>query len=286
MYFASTFADIMMNRENRIKVAEDTIKTLQQGFFINQLSEKIDISEAQHFAELNTLVFSPHETDKLISNSSSKERFETKFNVLNDTTLNVVRNLLDNNYEKVLCLNFASAKNPGGGFLNGSSAQEESIARATGLYPCLLKCTDFYSSNKKTKSCIYTDYMIYSPKVPIIKDEKGVFLNSFYTVSIITAAAVNANVVRQQEPENVQEIEQVMKRRIEKVLQISKEKNYRNLVLGAWGCGVFGNSPIDVSNYFKEVIQTKFKGVFEHIIFAIYSDDKKFIQPFYNNFTK
>jgi uncharacterized protein (TIGR02452 family) len=275
-----------MSRENRIKIAEDTIKILKQGYFINPKLEKIKIEESQKFAELNTEVFSPHDTDLLILNDSLTNFFETSFQVINDTTLNAVRDLIDKGYEKVICLNFASAKNPGGGFLNGSSAQEESIARATGLYPCLIKCNDFYTNNKKTKSCIYTDYMIYSPYVPIFKDENGICLNSLYKVSIITAPAVNASVVKQRESENVKEIEKVMKRRIEKVLRISKEKNYRNLVLGAWGCGVFGNSPIDISNYFKEVIDSKFKHDFQNIIFAIYSDDKKFIQPFYDNFNR
>src|SRR5690606_35021185 len=31
---------------------------------------------------------------------------------------------------------FASARNPGGGFLTGARAQEEDIARASALYPC------------------------------------------------------------------------------------------------------------------------------------------------------
>ena len=39
--------------------------------------------------------------------------------------------------KKVCVLNFASATNPGGGVVNGSSAQEECICRCTMLYPCL-----------------------------------------------------------------------------------------------------------------------------------------------------
>ena len=275
-----------MSRENRIKIAEETIKILNQGYFITPKNEKIEIGESQKFAELNTEVYTPKDTDDLIKKNSVSNSLETNFQVINETTLNAVRDLIDNGNEKVMCLNFASAKNPGGGFLNGSSAQEESIARATGLYPCLLKCTDFYINNKKMKSCFYTDYMIYSPNVPIFKDENGVCLNSLYKVSIITAPAVNANVVKQMEPANVAEIEIVMKRRIEKVLRISKEKNYHNIVLGAWGCGVFGNSPIDISKFFKEVLDSKFKNDFKNIVFAIYSNDKKFIQPFYDNFKR
>ncbi|MBI3220740.1 MAG: TIGR02452 family protein [Bacteroidetes bacterium] len=276
-----------MNRENNKKTAEDTLRILKQGFYTNAFGENIIIKSAQQYAEDNTKVYSPNETDILIGkntlNSPSKE---TNYRVVNDTTLNVVRKMLEAGQEKILCLNFASAKNPGGGFLNGSSAQEESIARATGLYPCLLNAQEYYNANRSINSCVYTDYMIYSPDVPIIKNEDGQYLENLCTVSIITAPAVNAGVVREREPHLVPEIEVVMKRRIEKVLRISFEHGHKNLVLGAWGCGVFRNSPEEVSRYFKEVIDDKFNSVFDNIFFGIYSKDEKFIIPFLDKFNK
>lgn len=276
-----------MNRENNKKIAEDTLRILKQGFYTNAFGEKIIIKSAQQYSEDNTKVYSPTETDILIrKNILNLPSKATNYKVVNDTTLNVVRKMLEAGYDKILCLNFASAKNPGGGFLNGSSAQEESIARATGLYPCLLNALEYYNTNRSTQSCIYTDYMIYSPDIPIIKKEDGQYLENFCTVSIITAPAVNAGVVREREPHSVPEIEVVMKRRIEKVLRISFEHGHKNLVLGAWGCGVFRNSPEEVSRYFKEVIDNKFSSVFDNIFFGIYSKDEKFIIPFLDKFNK
>ena len=276
-----------MNRENKKKMAEDTLRILKQGFYTNAFGENIIIKTAQQYSEDNTKVYSPKESDMLIGkNILNIPIKKTNYKVVNDTTLNVVRKMLEAGHEKILCLNFASAKNPGGGFLNGSSAQEESIARATGLYPCLLNAEEYYRTNRNTQSCIYTDYMIYSPDVPIIKNEDGEYLENICTVSIITAPAVNAGVVRESEPELVSEIEVVMKRRIEKVLRIAIEHGHQHLVLGAWGCGVFKNSPEEVSRYFKEVIDSKFDSVFDNIFFGIYSNEERFITPFLDKFNK
>src|SRR5688572_22378946 len=60
--------------------------------------------------------------------------------VTNESTLDAARRLGGD----VAALNFASARSPGGGFLNGAQAQEESLARASALYPCLLAAGDFY----------------------------------------------------------------------------------------------------------------------------------------------
>ena len=197
-------------------------------------------------------------------------------------TLDAVRRLIDEGNEDIACLNFASAKNPGGGFLGGSQAQEESLARSTGLYNCLLKGEEYYRENRKFKSCFYTDYMIYSPVVPILKNEEGLLLEKLYTASIITSPAVNKGVLKKGKTTGVEE---VMKQRIEKVLAVFLENGHKNIVLGAWGCGVFQNDPKDISLYFKEVIEAKFKNEFEKITFAIYASGTHFIKPFLANFT-
>lgn len=152
-----------MNRENNKKIAEDTLRILEQGFYTNAFGEKIIIKTAQRYSQDNTKVYSPTETDILIGkNILNIPNKKTNYKVVNDTTLNVVRKMLESGYEKILCLNFASAKNPGGGFLNGSSAQEESIARATGLYPCLFNAQEYYNANRSTKSCVYGLYDLQS----------------------------------------------------------------------------------------------------------------------------
>lgn len=274
----------MPSKSGRTEIAKDTLRILEQGYFETPSNKKIGISETQRSAEKGTITYSPSMSDILLKEEKVGQNFETEIIISGQTTLDAVRQLVSQGNQDVLCLNFASAKNPGGGFLGGAQAQEESIARATGLYPCLLKAREYYETHRNTKSCFYTDYMIYSPNVPILKDEDGNNLHELVTAAIITSPAVNTGVVKRNEVERVGEIEGVMKRRIEKVLAIALKHGHTTLVLGAWGCGVFQNDPADIARYFKQVIKEKFPYSFRKIVFAIYARDERFIKAFYEEF--
>lgn len=276
----------MINRAKRVLLAQDTLKIIQQGYFISPTGHTIDIQAAQVSAEVGTITYTPTKSDELLVSRSKKPLVQsTTIEVNGATTMDATRQLLSEGFEKVVCLNFASAKNAGGGFLTGSQAQEESIARSTGLYPCLQKESKYYDVNRRTKSCMYTDYMIYSPDVPMFKDEAGINLPNLQTASVITAPAVNFGVVKKREPHKIPEVEIIMKRRIAKVLAIALKHEHQAIVLGAWGCGVFQNDPKDIAPWFKEVIDTQFKNEFAKIVFAVYAKNERFIRPFIEAFS-
>lgn len=276
----------MNQRQTRKQIAQNTLEIIEEGFFLNSKGEKIVIKDLQEMAESQTKVYFPEESDELLANMNFEDiDGETDINVTNQSTLEAVKELFLEGHQDVLCLNFASAKNPGGGFLGGSQAQEESIARSTGLYNCQILTNGYYETNRKIGTCIYTDNMIYSPFVPIIKDDAGNNVDSKMYCAIITAPAVNKGVVKNREPEKLAEIEEVMKRRIRKVLAIALANNHKTIVLGAWGCGVFQNDPKDIAQYFKEVIVNNFQNKFEKIVFAIYAKNPGFIEPFEKVFT-
>ncbi|MBK8562905.1 MAG: TIGR02452 family protein [Saprospiraceae bacterium] len=276
-----------MNPKNNLsKIAEETLQILKDGQFFTPGGAVVDIKRNQEYAVNNTVVYSPILSDELLTKHIPHSTVETCIDVTGESSLAAVIRLIQEGHKDVVCLNFASAKNPGGGFLGGAQAQEESIARSSGLYPCQLGATAYYEANRHTKSCFYTDYMIYSPSVPILKKDDGTTVDELMTAAIITAPAVNTGVIKHREANRLHEIETVMKRRMEKVLAIAVAHGHKTIILGAWGCGVFQNDPAEIAKYFKDIIDTRFKHDFEKIVFAVYARDERFITPFIEYFDK
>ncbi|MEV7072532.1 TIGR02452 family protein [Streptomyces sp. NPDC093990] len=168
-------------------------------------------------------------------------------------------------------LNFASARNPGGGYLNGAQAQEEALCRASALYTCQLRAREFYDHHRAHRDPFYTDRVIHSPAVPVFRDDRGRLLESAYPVGFLTAAAPNAGVVRRTAPERAAELPRALVTRAEQVLSVAVTEGYRRLVLGAWGCGVFQNDPAQVAGAFRTLLgpDGRFAGAFEHVVFGV-----------------
>ncbi|MFR3753045.1 MAG: TIGR02452 family protein [Enterocloster sp.] len=77
-------------------------------------------------------------------------------------------------------LNFASAKNPGGGFINGAMAQEESLAASSCLYKTLTAHETYYRMNRACSTMIYTDHAIFSPDVVFFRDGRFGLLRNLW----------------------------------------------------------------------------------------------------------
>ncbi len=154
-------------------MVKDTLEILVRKYYINENNEKINIENELENATDGTVLFSSEELSKLIENELPKADFETQFEVCQCSSLKAILTLAEEeNQEKLMCLNFASAKNPGGGFINGAEAQEESLARTSALYETQLQVDDYYKTHRAMKFCFYTDMMIYSPKVPVFRKDK------------------------------------------------------------------------------------------------------------------
>lgn len=264
------------NRSQRVKIAEETLKILEQGYYKNSQGTKISLSQELANAIQTSVLYRPDDLgQQVITEQDIGDR--PVIEVTSESSLEAAKRLVvTEKRSDTVCLNFASAKNPGGGFLGGSQAQEESLARSSGLYPCIVQMQEMYSHNRQLKTCFYSDYMIYSPRVPVIRDHADQLLDSPYLLSFITAPAVNAGVVREREPEKAAMIRDVMKERIRKVLRAAVIHGNRTIILGAYGCGVFRNQAEDVADYFAEVLlEEKLANHFERIVFAIYDNSAR-----------
>mmetsp|Transcript_38985 Transcript_38985/g.72197 ORF Transcript_38985/g.72197 Transcript_38985/m.72197 type:complete len:481 (-) Transcript_38985:91-1533(-) len=167
-------------------------------------------------------------------------------------------------------LNFASARNPGGGFTTGAEAQEESLARSSGIYPCLSKhFKTFFEPHRRAASGLYTHGLIHSPGVPVVRDEFGTLLDEPYLIDFVTAAAPNCGVLKGKcgDREAAVQCAAAFRERIRRVLHVFASNGCIDLVLGAWGCGVFGNDPATVARLFQEALDEI--PHFRRVVFAV-----------------
>ncbi|MEV6760024.1 TIGR02452 family protein [Streptomyces sp. NPDC051105] len=171
----------------------------------------------------------------------------------------------------VAVLNFASARNPGGGYLNGAQAQEEALCRASALYACQLHARAFYDHHRSARDPFYSDRVIHSPAVPVFRDDRGRLLAEPSRAGFLTSAAPNAGVIRRTAPERTGELPGALAGRAERVLEVAAAYGYRRLVLGAWGCGVFQNDPRQVAGAFRGLLGPggRFARTFEHVVFGV-----------------
>ncbi|UTW62162.1 TIGR02452 family protein [bacterium SCSIO 12741] len=274
-----------MNREIRKTKAQETLKILEKGGYSLNPETAIDFSSELKRSINKSQLFSPDELSDVSHSLEFDKSWDMQTEIVHEDTLSCILRLKEEGNARILCLNFASARNPGGGFLNGSLAQEESLAVSTGLYLTQLKHFDFYEYHRNQKTCFYSDRIIYSPNVPIFRDTNGDLLPAFKLCSLITSAAVNKGVIQHKEMDRLNEVVPTMKRRIDRILSLAYLKGYDTLILGAWGCGVFQNDPDDIAALFAELLNTKFKGRVKKIVFAIYSRSPRFIQAFKSHLT-
>jgi uncharacterized protein (TIGR02452 family) len=262
-----------MKRSNRKELAQQTVEIVERGSYQSATGRVVDIAASVHACLEGTQFFPPEELERLRQEilARSPEGFAMKLEVVNETTLAGITRLLADGNEPVAALNFASAKNPGGGFLNGSQAQEESLARSSALYDSLLRAWEFYEGHRASSSLLYSDAMIWSPECTVIRDDEGALLDEPQLVNFITSPAPNAGAAADNRPAELSQIPETLRRRSEYVLALAASRGCRRLVLGAWGCGVFRNDPAVVAGAFAGHLRHgAWSGRFERVVFSVF----------------
>ena len=272
-----------------MELGRQTVRIAEAGGYTAPSGRKVQLSRPIKNCLRGTRFLVPDELEQLRKQvlETPAPDLQTAFEVVNETTLQGIARLVAGGAAPVVALNFASAKNPGGGFLKGSQAQEESLVRSTALYPSLLRGEPYYQLHRVGESMLYTDAMIYSPACPVFRDDEGRLLEAPHLAGFITSAAPNAGAAQDARPHELPLIPETFRRRSEYVLALAASEGYRHLVLGAWGCGVFRNDPSVVASAFAaHLLDGVWRNRFERVVFSVLdkSDDRATFHAFHQVF--
>ena len=255
---------------DRKATARETLEILKEGAY-QYNGVRIDIQELQTRSVKGSRLYTPEEGERRLekySKEAGSQNPACPCTVENISTVDAILALAAEGAQGLAVLNFASSKNPGGGFINGAMAQEESLAASSGLYKTLTVNEGYYRANRACGTMIYTDHAIYSPDVVFFRDGGFRLLERPVTASVLTLPAVNMGQVLLK-GEDQEKAEQAMRRRMELALALFAENGDRNLVLGAYGCGVFRNDPVKVAAWWRELLEAGYGRYFDKIVFAV-----------------
>ena len=186
------------SRNECARLGREAVEISARGDYVAPSGRRVDIASAVAAAVAGTRDYRPSmSVPPLVA---SPRAASTRISVVNGTSLASARSIAMRTGATPLVLNFASAKNPGGGFLNGARAQEESLARASALYPTIVN-SPMYAHHRAHGDCMYTSWMIYSPAVPVFRDDDtNALLEEPYACAFLTTPAPNAGVVLERKP--------------------------------------------------------------------------------------
>lgn len=180
---------------------------------------------------------------------------------------------------KVCALNFANSFRPGGGVIEGCTAQEECLCRISTLYSCLAiqdNVDKFYDPHRASGNPFANDDIIYTPDVTVFKtdtlhpelmDEKD-----WYQLDVITAAAPDLSTC----PESISRSSDFIKNlgvlhimRGSRIMDVALSQGVDTIIVGAFGCGAFSNDPNIVAKAYQAIL-ADYIHAFRTIEFAIY----------------
>jgi uncharacterized protein (TIGR02452 family) len=257
-------------RDAAVALGRSAVAAITDGYYFDRTNRKVEWDREVQAAGNAKVSISP---DAALPAHDSPLT-DTRVQVTNETTLGASRRLTETGM-KPLALNFANGVCPGGGFLGGARAQEEVLCRSSALFHTLVG-DEMYVEHRERPRPDSTDWAVLSPDVPVFRTDDGTELEHPWLLSVITCAAPYAPAIGQPEAGDL------LQRRIHRVLAIARAYGYSVLVLGAWGCGAFGNDPHRTAVDFRHALEGEFAGAFSDVVFAIsdWSPERRTLGPF------
>lgn len=253
----------MKSQRELVQIYQDTLCTLYLNGYEDQEGNWHEISSckpgSRFYSTLKTLKF------------DYPQNYNTVVEVVCKDSFVAAKDL-----ENPLVLNMASYFCPGGGVHSGAKAQEEDLCRRSNLLQSLYsfhESTYEIFGNRKPVTYKYPIPKyggIYTPGVTVFRADTGYgYLKDPYKCSVVSVSAIKRPRLTDS-GDLTEEDKIVMKGKIRSIFRIAILHNHQNLVLGAFGCGAYGNPPKTVALLFKEVMrESEFRGAFKRIIFAV-----------------
>ena len=268
-----------MERDDRIRVFKETVEAVRNGSYTNGKGESVEIPRVNDGLSIDSVTFYDKDIKKKI-NFDKLPRYQTEIKVINQDCLYAAKELVDDGFAPAV-VNFASFAVPGGGVRKGSRAQEENICRRTNLFESIFRFIDTLAKeyglpleDKRYPLPVHHG-AIYSPSISVFRaseDKDYAFLDEPFAVDIITIAALKHPELDAKGHLNAWS-KSITKEKIRTMLNLAIYWENDSIVLGAFGCGAYGNPPEDVATLFKEVLnEPEYKDKFEKVIFAVLDD--------------
>ncbi len=261
-----------MKKRKNIELLDEALEICQKGGYeVNGKSVSLGLTPAQ-MATARVLL--PEEVRDLPAGEA--DAAPCAFRCENQDALSLAReNCQDPSYGvgsangRILLLNLASAVRPGGGTRDGFGGQEEALCRASTLLLSLESdaAKPYYEYNNAQNTRMGSDGVILSPDVVVFRDETGALLEEPFVISVITCAAPNVRFGYEGRTE--EEYRTLLEERIEGLLRSAVNLGYRDVILGAFGCGVFKNDAALVSDDFYQALTGPAGQGLHHADFAV-----------------
>jgi len=263
--------ELDIDRSRATFLGQSAVQAARDGAYLDERGRRVEWRGLVEAACASAVSLPP---DTNLTVTAPPAFAETRVQVTNETTLGAARRLVERG-DRTLALNFANGAHPGGGVLHGSRAQEEVLCRSSALY-LTLEHDAMYPTHRARPAPDSTDWAILSPNVPVFRTDAGATLPAPWMLNVLTCAAPVAPSVGQPKSGDL------LARRILRVLAIAQAYNYTSLVLGAWGCGAFGNDPARTARDFRAALEGPFAGAFAEVVFAIadWSAERRYLGPF------
>jgi uncharacterized protein (TIGR02452 family) len=249
------------------ELGRSAMSATDHGSYLATAGDRIEWGESVKRAIQSVVSIAP---EAPLPERHIRER-QTTVRISNESTLTAGRRLVEAG-KRPLALNFANGTSPGGGFLEGALAQEECLCRSSALYRTLAG-DRMYAFHRARPLPDSTSWAILSRGVPVFRDGDGAAVNIPWELDFISCAAPYAPTVGREDAARLLRV------RIHRVLAIARAWNYDTLILGAWGCGAFGNDPKQTALDFRRALEGEFRKVFSEVIFAIadWSRERRFL---------